>query len=293
MSSRRGPDAALADVRRRLNRRIRHGVGLTEEPPARCDDPQLSYLPVDAVARLVHGDLATMIVGGMASLFLQMLHPHAMAGVAQHSRYRNDARGRLLQTANFIGHTTYGTSHRARLDIERVRAVHERVRGVADDGVAYCANDPHLLAWVHACEVSMFLASYRRYGRVPLDDAEADQYVAEMSALARDLGAQDPPTSVAHLWAQIDAFRPELRRSSDAEVAHSFVADGFVRGAAQRVAQRLFVRAAYDLMPAWARRQLGVTAPRRRAVLVRPATRLLCAFVRRVVPPAPRAALTV
>lgn len=254
-----------------------------------CDDPNLSYMPVDGVARLVHGDLSTMIIGGLGSLFLQMLNPHAMAGVAQHSRYQDDALGRLLQTANFIGHTTYGSSTQAYLDIERVLAVHEAVRGVADDGVAYYANDPHLLAWVHACEASMFLAAYQRYGRIPLSVAEADDYVREMSKLASDLGAQSPPSNVAQLWAQIEAFRPELRLSADGEEARSFVADGFVKGVVQKIAHRLFVQSSYDIMPDWARVQLGVAPSSRwREALVRPATRLLCAFVRRFVPPTER-----
>jgi uncharacterized protein (DUF2236 family) len=254
-----------------------------------CDDPNLAYMPVDGVARLVHGDLSTMIIGGLGSLFLQMLHPYAMAGVAQHSRYQNDALGRLLQTANFIGHTTYGSSTQAYLDVERVLAVHEAVRGVADDGVAYYANDPHLLAWVHACEASMFLAAYQRYGRVALSAEEADDYVREMSRLSRDLGAQDPPTTVAQLWDQIEAFRPELRLSADGEEARTFVADGFVQGTMQKWAHRLFVRSSYDLMPDWARAQLGVPARSRwRAALLRPATRGLCAFVRRFVPPTER-----
>lgn len=252
-----------------------------------CTDPQRAYMPVDGVARVVHGDLATMIIGGLASLFLQMLHPYAMAGVAQHSRYQNDALGRLLQTANFIGHTTYGTTTQARLDIERVLAVHEAVRGVADDGVAYYANDPHLLAWVHACETSMFLAAYRRYGRQGLSDADADAYVAEMAHLARDLGAQDPPTTVAQLDAQIEAFRAELRLSADGEVARRFVAEGFVRGALQRAVQRLFVRAAYQLMTPWARAQLGVRSSRLEFA-VGPLSRVTCAVVRRFVPPTER-----
>ena len=272
----------------RLSLRIRHSVGLTQDPPPICQDPQLSYMPVDAVARLVHGDLATMIIGGLASLFLQMLHPYAMAGVAQHSRYRDDALGRLLQTANFIGHTTFGSKALAYLDIERVLAVHEGVRGVADDGVAYYANDPHLLAWVHACEASMFLRAYQTYGRERLSDAEADAYVAEMSQLARDLGSQDPPSTVAQLERQLEAFRPELRLSADGEEARKFVADGFVRGPAQKFAQRLFVHSSYGLMPEWARRQLGVSAPPWRAAVVTPLSHILCRFVRRFVPPTER-----
>ncbi len=294
MSPVRRPDAVRGEIGRRLNLRIRHAVGLTQEPVPMCDDPALAYMPVDGVARLVHGDLSTMIIGGLGSLFLQMLHPHAMAGVAQHSRYQNDALGRLLQTANFIGHTTYGPSSQAHLDIERVLAVHEAVRGVADDGVSYYANDPHLLAWVHACEVSMFLAAYQRHGRVPLSAAESDEYVREMSQLARDLGAQDPPSSVAQLWAQIGAYRDELRLSADGEEARSFVAEEFVTGTVQKIVHRLFVQSSYDLMPDWARVQLGVPPSSRwRRTLVRPATRVLCAFVRRFVPPTQRVSVEV
>ena len=283
--------AATSGFAKKLNRRIRDSVGLTQDPPPMCDDPAVSYMPVDGVARLVHGDLATMIIGGLGSLFLQMLHPHAMAGVAQHSRYQNDALGRLLQTANFIGHTTYGSTTQAYLDIERVLAVHEGVRGVADDGVAYYANDPHLLAWVHACEASMFLAAYQRYGRVRLSAAESDAYVGEMSRLARDLGAEDPPTTVAELWAQIEGFRPELRLSADGEEARAFVATGFVQGATQRMAHRLFVQSSYGLMPAWAREQLGVATPALwQPLVVRPASHALCAMIRSVVPPTRRVA---
>ena len=258
-----------------------------------CDDPRLSYMPVEGVARLVHGDLSTMIVGGLGSLFLQMLHPHAMAGVAQHSRYRNDVLGRLLQTANFIGHTTYGTSAQAYLDIERVLAVHEAVRGVADDGVAYYANDPHLLAWVHACETSMFLAAYQRYGSYSLSSEEADEYVKEMSKLARDMGAQSPPTSVAELWAQIVSFRAELRLCADGVEARDFVVQGFVQGFVQRRAHRLFVQSSFELMPGWATTQLGVPSSTARRVLIRPATRILCASVRQFVPPTEKVSVPV
>ena len=279
-------DVARSGLRQRVNTRIRHAVGLTQDPPPICEDPELSYMRVDAVARLVHGDLSTMIIGGLGSLFLQMLHPHAMAGVAQHSRYRDDALGRLLQTANFIGHTTYGTKSLAALDIERVLAVHEAVRGVADDGVEYYANDPHLLAWVHACETAMFLAAYQRYGRVRLGAREADAYVGEMAQLARDLGVQTPPTTLAELWSQFEAYRPELRLSAEGAQARDFVAHGFVKGVLQQRAHRLFVQSAYGVMPDWARRQLGLTrASRARTLAVAGASRALCALVRLFVPP--------
>src|ERR1700690_2236115 len=192
---------ALTQLRRRVNRDIRRAVGLSKEPPPRCNDPDEAYFALDSFAGTIPGPLPPMLVGGLGSLFIQMLHPHTMAGVAQHSRYREDPLGRLLQTANFIGFTTYGTKAEAWASIERVLSVHQVVRGVADDGVAYFANDPHLLAWVHAAETSMFLTAYRRYGSVRLSDDDADRYVAEMARLALGLGMGAPPTSVAGVGA--------------------------------------------------------------------------------------------
>ncbi len=135
----------LEPLRRRANARIRAAAGLNVSPPPRCSDPHEAFGDVYGVARVVHGDLPSMLVGGLGSLFFQMLHPYAMAGVAQHSRYQDDPLGRLLQTANFISATTYGTRATAQGAIERVLSVHRFVHGVADDGQPYDANDPHLL----------------------------------------------------------------------------------------------------------------------------------------------------
>ena len=254
-----------------------------------CSDPETAYTPVDGVSRLVHGDLASMLIGGLASLFFQMLHPLAMAGVAQHSRYQRDPLGRMLQTANFIGATTYGSKQHAYAAIERVRAVHEAVRGVADDGRAYAASDPHLLLWVHCAEISMFLAGYERFGRDTLRVGEADAYVAETAQLARDLGVASPPTSVAQLRVCLETFRPELRLSPEGALARDFIARGVVKGAAHRVVYWLIVRSSYALMEPWARDMLGVSiAPRGERWILRPAARQLCRALRVAVPPASR-----
>jgi uncharacterized protein (DUF2236 family) len=249
----------------------------------------MSYFPIDGAARIIHGDLASMLVGGLGSLFFQMLHPHSMAGIAQHSRYQRDPLGRLLQTANFIGFTTYGSAANAQASIERVLAVHQAVRGVADDGVEYYANDPHLLAWVHAAEMSMFLEGYRRFGRLTLAEHEADAYVYEMAHLARDMGVVDPPTTVAELTATLMRFRPELRLTEDAVTARDFVMTGVVSRWNQRIAYWFLVHSAFDLMPPWARDMLDVPAHRlRNRMIVRPATALLCAALRLFVPPTQR-----
>ncbi len=273
-------------IRAWANQSIRRSAGLTREPPPACLDPAESYQPVDGVARLVHGDLAAMLIGGIGSLFIEMLHPYSMAGVAQHSRYREDTLGRVLQTANFIGDTTYGSRAVATASIERVNAIHQAVRGVADDGVLYEASDPHLIAWVHVAGTTLFLESYRRFGPHRLTPTQADRYVAEMAKVARDLGGESPPTTVAELRRQLLAFRPELRLSADGVEARDFLIEGVGGGIVHRAAYRLLVASALDLLPRWARELLGVAPqPLWRRTATRWATRALNALLRLAVPP--------
>lgn len=56
----------------------------------------------------VHGDVTPMMIGGIASLLLQMLDPLVLAGVWDHSVFRKDMRGRLRRTAAFLARTTFG-----------------------------------------------------------------------------------------------------------------------------------------------------------------------------------------
>ena len=268
------------------NRSIRNAVGLTREPPAMCLDPTESYQPVDGVARLVHGDLAAMLIGGIGSLFLEMLHPYTMAGVAQHSRYREDTLGRVLQTANFIGDTTYGSRNTAYASIERVKAIHLAVRGVADDGVNYEASDPHLLSWVHVAGTTIFLESYRHFGPNQLSSADADRYVCEMAKVAADLGGESPPKTVKELHHQLRAFRPELRLSADGVETRDFLIAGVGGGLVQRLAYWLLVESALGLLPGWALESLGVAQRNRwQRLIIGGATRAMNRVLRAAVPP--------
>ena len=116
-----------------------------------------------AVAWRVHGDVTSMMVGGIAGLLLQMLHPAVLAGVWDHSNFRADMHGRLRRTARFIALTTYGGREEAEAAIARVRRIHDRVGGTLPDGTPYAANDPALLAWVHVTEATSFLDAWIRY----------------------------------------------------------------------------------------------------------------------------------
>ncbi len=148
-----------------------------------------------------------MLIGGLRSLLVQALNPLTMAGVAQHSNYKQDSWGRLMRTTDYVMTTTYGNTVAAERAVKRVKSIHDRVKGVDEvTGLPYSANDPELLLWVHNAEVDAFLAAYRAYGP-RLSDADADRYVAEMARLAElfDIPADVVPRTFGELNEYMEA----------------------------------------------------------------------------------------
>ena len=225
-----------------------------------------------AVAWRVHGDVTSMMVGGVASLLLQMLHPAVLAGVWDHSNFRTDMQGRLRRTARFIALTTYGGRDEAEAVIARVRAIHDRVRGVLPDGTPYAANDPALLAWVHLTETTSFLDAWLRYAEPGMSGADQDRYYAEMARVADALGAAPVPRSRFEARRLFGAIRPHLRCDARTrEVARLVLTQPAPHRMAEPV-QALTMQAAIDLLPGWAQHLHGMHAPALGRPLVRAGT---------------------
>ncbi|WP_121258344.1 oxygenase MpaB family protein [Nocardioides ferulae] len=210
--------------------------------------------PASPIGR-VHGD-ASMFVGGIRALLLQTLHPAAMKAVSDHSGFRGDMWGRLHRTSTFLAVTTFGHEADAQAAVDAVRRIHERVTGTMADGTPYAASDPHLLRWVHVAEADSFLRAHTAYGAAPLDQAERDEYVAQIGEVARRLGVVDPPTSEAELAAALAAYRPELRGTPEAREAVRYLLFKPPLPLPARPAYAVLVAAAVGLMPAWTRPHL-------------------------------------
>jgi uncharacterized protein (DUF2236 family) len=207
----------------------------------------------------VHASPA-MFVGGIRALLVQSLHPLAMAGVAGHSGFKGDPWGRLQRTSSYIATTTYATVPDAERAIATVRAIHRRVRGTASDGRPYAADDPHLLAWVHAAEAESFLLSFQELSGHPLTRAQADVYVAQIGTVSARLGVLDPPTSVAGLRATLAAYRPELDATPAALEAADFLLHHPPLPIPARAPYAALAAGALALTPPWARDMLGLSA---------------------------------
>ena len=206
--------AALAPAGHRVRTRL---SGTDAGPPDWVRDVATvgegpGWFEPDGVVWHVHGDLATL-VGGVAALLGQAAHPLALAGVEQHSSYREDPWRRLAGTAQWLAVTTFGSVELAERQAARVRALHQRVRGTDAHGRPYAAGDPDLLRWVHLAFTDAFLAAHRELGHdlVPrFGRGWPDDYVAQWARSAEALGATDLPGTAGELVEAVAAEAPRL-----------------------------------------------------------------------------------
>jgi uncharacterized protein (DUF2236 family) len=266
------PAAPTALFRRALIKRVRerfNDQSRGERPIPRSN--QALFARTSVIWR-VHGDVTTMMVGGIAALLTQMLHPQALGGVWDHSNVEADMAGRLRRTARFIAVTTYGARDDAEQAIARVRFIHDQVSGKLPDGSEYKASDPHLLAWVHVAGALLFLDGWRRYGEPRMSRADQDRYFAESGDVAAMLGSDPVPRTRAAAEALIRQFRPELRADDRSRAFRDLVLRAPPPSISDAPVQKLLMSAAVDLMPAFARDLHGLGAGALIATPVRAAT---------------------
>jgi len=225
----------------------------------------------DTPIRMVHADIVAMMVGGIRGLLLQMLHPHALQGVLDHSNFRSDMHGRLRRTARFIAVTTFGHRDDAQAAIDRVNRIHGAVGGTLPDGSPYSASDPRVLAWVHVAEATSFLAAYLRHVRPDMPGAEQDEYYRQFAVIALALGADPVPTNRAEAEAIFRELRGDLSASPAAREVADLVLGQRPKGAPPAV-QALLGAEAVALLPPFARSMLGLERPGLAAIPARAAT---------------------
>jgi len=213
------------------------------------------YFGPGSAAWAVHGSLPT-IVGGIRALLMQALHPGALAGVMQHSRYEQDALGRLAGTTQWLTVVTFGDTAAADRECARVRGMHRKVTGTYSTGQGerpYAATDPDLLRWVHVAFTDSFLATHRVWGG-PIPGGE-DAYVREWAKAGELVGVDNPPRSVAELEQQIADFGPDLRGGEAALQTVDFIRNAPIPMAG-RPAYAVLYAGAVSTMPPEHRRLL-------------------------------------
>jgi uncharacterized protein (DUF2236 family) len=207
----------------------------------------------------VHGDVTTMMIGGISGLLLQMLDPRVLAGVWDHSTFRQDMRGRLRRTAAFLARTTYGDRDQALAEIARIRRIHDHVSGTLPDGTPYSANDPEALAWVHVTESVCFLEGYIRYRKPYLSMRERDRYFAEMAEVGALLGADPVPHTYRAARQMLRSARPRLRVDDRTREVADLLLHQPVSNPRLLPFHHMTMQAGVDMLPAWAQSMHGIT----------------------------------
>ncbi|WP_297844126.1 oxygenase MpaB family protein [Pseudomonas sp.] len=205
-----------------------------------------------AICWQVHADFSSMLIGGISALLLQALHPLALAGVWDHSTFRQDMMGRLRRTGQFIAGTTFGSTQDANWLIEKVRTIHLQVTGTAPDGRPYAASDPDLLTWVHVAEVSSFLGAHLRYRNPDLSTADQDTYYAEVATIAERLGARDVPRSRQAVADYLERMRPQLVCDDRSREVLRLLRDAPAPSRLAKPFGALMMQAGIELLPVWA-----------------------------------------
>ena len=198
----------------------------------------------------------TTFIGGIRGLLVQACHPEVVAGVHEHSRYRDDPLGRLSRTAHYVTVTSFGAMPEVEEVASYVRRRHRRVAGMSHRGRPYDASAPALSAWVHNALTDSFLTAHQTYSRHPLTPARADEFVAEQTRAGHLLGSSPLPTTAAELSDWV-VTHPDLAPSPGMEAALEFLADPPL-SPAQRAGYRLLYEAAVATLPVQLLEILGV-----------------------------------
>lgn len=203
----------------------------------------------------VIGDVAAF-AGGIRALLIQAAHPEVVAGVEDHSRYREDPLGRLSRTSAYVTATTYGAIPEVEAAVALVRGAHRGVAGASHRGRRYSAGNPAHAAWVHNVLTDSFLAAYEAFGPEQLARGDDDRFVREQAVIGRMLDADPVPETAAELRKWV-AEHPDVGRSPGMGRAVEFLIDPPLNSG-QKAGYKLLAAAAISTMPERIRTVLGL-----------------------------------
>jgi uncharacterized protein (DUF2236 family) len=213
----------------------------------------------DSVTWRVHIE-PVLWVGGFRALLLQSLHPRVMRGTYQNSALFDPRRAwsRFQRTVEFVGVRTFGSTAEVEVAAARVRRLHAALRGHdPDTGETFRIDEPSYLLWVHCAEIDSYVDIALRAGVI--DEAGAEQYLAESVRAARVVGLPDAPASRAEMQEYMRRTRPVLGLTPEGcrAVGGMFAPRGRAP-TATKLAVPTLASLAMATLPRWARRMYGL-----------------------------------
>jgi len=139
-----------------------------------------------------------VLLAGPAAAILQAAHPQVAMGVAAHSRFREDAMGRLSRTLDAVYAIAFGTEEEVRHVRQAVAKAHRPVRG---DG--YNAFDPDAQLWVMATLIMGSVDMYERFVK-PLEPGEKNRLLHENTGFGEVFGLD--PAMMPECWEDFERY---------------------------------------------------------------------------------------
>jgi uncharacterized protein (DUF2236 family) len=205
-------------LQRRLENMVRNALRTDEQGlnflEPKGEEALLSY---DSVSWRVFKNPLALFVGGVAAVILELAEPRVRTGVWQHSGFRSEPLRRIRRTGLAAMTTVYGPKGASARAIGRVNRLHEGIRGKTPAGQNYNANDPELLAWVHATAAFSFFQAYNTYV-CTLREVEFDRFCEEGMVTATLYGAGAESSNLRPLFLNFSVLcrrHPSSRALSD------------------------------------------------------------------------------
>jgi len=162
-----------------------------------ASDSEHYFPPGKSVARRVHGERSVGLLYGQRALLIGALEPLTYTGTMQSTRAGDRPFERLARTAKIQETVLLGTREEADEALDRVRRLHERIKGELQEaagpfsaGTPYSAFDPELMLWTLAVIADSGRAMYETMVR-PLSEEELEglwqdyAYFGELFGLPR------------------------------------------------------------------------------------------------------------
>jgi len=204
--------------------------------------------PSDGVIWRVLANPVSLFIGGVAAVLLELAEPSMRSGIWDHSSFQRDPAMRLRRTGFAAMMTVYGPRSATEQLIAKVVRMHAGIKGSTPEGVAYKANDPRLLKWVHATASFGFTEAYNTYVE-NLSPGEKDLAFAEAEPAAKLYGAGGAPRSWAAWEELLEATSPQLVGSDVLAEFVKIMGEASILPVRMRYIQRLLVRAAVQIVP--------------------------------------------
>ena len=158
-----------------------HRTGIfrsTLDRDAQPGDPGL-FGP-DSATWALTGHVSIALAGVRAAL-LQALSVPIPTATHSTGAFYEDFLGRVERTGAFVQAQNLGSMDEVYKTARRVRAMHRVVKGEGKDGTKFDATNPHQTAWVSMTLTDSILVMYERFGRGPVPQHKADEFVRQQS----------------------------------------------------------------------------------------------------------------